>query len=82
MTMQQGCIGREQMWNRALSLKLHSFLNFINDISDDIISVLGIYADDKNIYTCLDNKSDDFEMVKLAGNLKNKLQFIFNWVKE
>ena len=34
------------------------FLLFINDLPDDIISRIGIYADDTTLYSCLDEPTE------------------------
>ena len=44
------------------------FLIFINDLPDDIISKLAIYADDSTIYSCIP-KSDTFSIVEMAGEI-------------
>lgn len=48
-------------------LGLTLFLIFINNISKVISSWLCIYADETNIYSCLNGKSDRFLKVKLAS---------------
>jgi len=42
------------------------FLIFINDLLDDILSKIGIYADDTTLYSNLSRKSDFFSKVELA----------------
>lgn len=58
------------------------FLIYINDILYDIISQLCIYADDRAIYSCLDSRSDQFDKVEWATDLKIELQSVVNWLKE
>lgn len=54
------------------------FLIFINDLPDDIISKLAIYADDSTIYSCIP-KSDMFGKVEMAGEIELDLQSIVEW---
>lgn len=39
---------------------------------------LGIYSDDRTIYSCLDSKSDRIDEVELAADVKDELQSIVN----
>lgn len=52
------------------------FLISISDLPNAISSCLYIYAEDPTIYTCLSVKSDRFDEVKLATDLKNDLQSV------
>lgn len=62
------------------------FLLFINDLPDEIISKIGIYADDTTIYSCLDESCFDelskdlaFERTEMAGNLQYDLKTVVEW---
>lgn len=54
------------------------FLIFINDLPDDLISKLAIYADDSTIYSCIP-KSDMFSQVEMAGEIELDLMSIVEW---
>ena len=57
------------------------FLLFINDLPDDIISRIGIYADDTTLYSCLDEPTDnrEFDRVEMAANLQYDLRTVVEW---
>lgn len=46
------------------------FIIFINDLPGDISSQNVINVDDTTIYSCVDNTSDQFDKMKLLGDLK------------
>ena len=45
------------------------FLAFINDLPDDVLSRIGIYADDTTVYSSI-NGSGQFEKVEMAAELE------------
>lgn len=49
-------------------------------LSGVIRSQLSIYAENTTIYLCLNSKSDRFNKVKLAAELKSYLQSVANWL--
>ena len=57
------------------------FLLFINDLPDDIISKIGIYADDTTLYSCLDEPTGnrEFDCVEMAANLQYDLRTVVEW---
>ena len=57
------------------------FLLFINDLPDDIISRIGIYADDTTLYSCLDEPTGnrEFDCVEMAANLQYDLRTVVEW---
>ena len=56
------------------------FLIFINDLPDNIISELAIFADDTSLYSCLNEKSGLFECLELAaGSLELDLSSVTEW---
>ena len=57
------------------------FLLFINDLRDDIISRIGIYADDTTLYSCLDEPTGnrEFDCVEMAANLQYDLKTVVEW---
>ena len=57
------------------------FLIFINDLPDNLISKLAIYADDSTIYSCIP-KSDMFSQVEMAGEIELDLKSFVEWDKK
>ena len=55
------------------------FLIFINDLPDNILSQLAIYADDTTIYSCLGKTNDHFDKVELAAELEVDLRTVAEW---
>ena len=55
------------------------FLIFINDLPDDKLSEIAIYADDTTLYSCLEKSGSLFEAVELAGSLQRDLDDIVEW---
>ena len=54
------------------------FLVFINDLPDEVLSRIGIYADDTTLYSCL-GKAGAFERVESAVELEVDLHSIVEW---
>ena len=52
------------------------FLLYINDLPDDIICNIAVYADDTTLYSKYDQASDLWEQLELASE---KLQDIVDW---
>ena len=50
------------------------FLLYINDLSDDVICNIAIYADDTTLYYKFDQGSDLLQQVELASELESDLQ--------
>ena len=50
------------------------FLLCINDIPDDVICNIAIYADDTTIYSKCDQASDLWQQLELASELESDLQ--------
>ena len=50
------------------------FLLYINDLSDDVICNIGIYADDTTLYSKCDQVSDLWQQLKLASELESNLR--------
>ena len=55
------------------------FLIFINDLPDNILSQLAIYADDTTIYSCFGKTNDHFDKVELAADLEDDLRTVAEW---
>ena len=49
------------------------FLLYINDLSDDVICNIAIYADDTTLYCKCDQASDMWEQLELASELESDL---------
>ena len=58
------------------------FLLYINDLPDDIICDIGIYADDTTIYSKCDWASDLWQQLELASELEFNLQDTVDWGKK
>ena len=49
------------------------FLLYINDLPDDVICNIAIYADDTTLYSKCDQASDLLQQLELASELKSDL---------
>ena len=58
------------------------FLLYINDLPDDVICDIAIYADDTTLYSKCDQASDLWQQLELASELKFDLQDTVDWGKE
>ena len=55
------------------------FLLNINDLPDDVISNMVIYADDTFLYSKFDQASDLWQQLELASELESDLQDTVDW---
>ena len=55
------------------------FLLYINDLPDDVICNIAIYADDTTLYSKFDQASDLWEQLELASELESDLQDAVDW---
>ena len=55
------------------------FLLYINDLPDDVICNIAIYADDTTLYSKCDQASDLGQQLESASELKSNLQDIVDW---
>ena len=55
------------------------FLLYINDLSDDVIGDIAIYADDTNLYSNCDQASDLWRQLELASELESDLRDTVDW---
>ena len=55
------------------------FLLYINDLCDDVICNIAIYADDTTLYSKCDQASDLWQQLELASELESDLQVIVDW---
>ena len=55
------------------------FLLYINDLPDDVICNIAIYADDTTLYSKCDQASDLWQQLELTFELESDLQDTVNW---
>ena len=58
------------------------FLLYINDLPDDVICDIAIYADDTTLYSKCDQASDLWQQLELASELESDLQNTVDWGKK
>ena len=58
------------------------FLIYINDLPDDVICDIAIYADDTSLYSKCDQGSDLWQQLELASELESDLQDTVDWGKK
>ena len=58
------------------------FLLYINDLSDDVICDIAIYADDTTLCSKCDQASDLWQQLELASELESDLQDTVDWGKK
>ena len=60
---------------------LHStlFLLYINDLPDDVICNIAIYADDTTLYSKCDQASGLWQQLELATELESDLRDTMDW---
>ena len=58
------------------------FLLYINDLPDDVICNLAIYADDTILYSNCDQASDLWQQLELASELESDLRDTVDWGKK
>ena len=58
------------------------FLLYINDLPDDVICDIAIYADDTTLYSRCDRASDLWQQLELAPELESDLRDTVDWVKK
>ena len=58
------------------------FLLYINDLPDDVICDIAIYADDTTLYSKCDQASDLWQQLELASELESDLQDTVDWCKK
>ena len=59
-----------------------TFLLYINDLPDDVICNIAIYADDTTLYSKCDKTSDLWQQLELASELKSDLRDTAYWCKK
>ena len=63
-------------------LGLTLFLLYINDLPDDVICDIAIYADDTTLYSKYDQASDLWQQLELVSELESDLQDTMDWGKK
>ena len=63
-------------------LGLTLFLLYINDLPDDVVCDIGIYADDTTLYSKCDRASDLWQQLELASELESDLRDTVDWGKK
>ena len=58
------------------------FLLYINDLPDDVICNIAIYADDNTLYSKCDQASDLWQQLELASELESDLRDTVDWVRK
>ena len=58
------------------------FLLNINDLLDDVICDIAIYAEDTTLYSKCDQASDLWQQLELASELESDLQDTMDWGKK
>ena len=58
------------------------FLLYINDLPDDVICNIAIYADDTTLYSKCDQALDLWQQLKLASELASYVRDAVDWAKK
>ena len=58
------------------------FLLYINDLPDDVICNIAVYADDTTLYSKCDQAPDLWQQLELASELKSDLRNTVDWDKK
>ena len=58
------------------------FLLYIDDLADDVICDIAIYADDTTLYSKCDQASDLWQQLELASELESDLRDTVDWGKK
>ena len=63
-------------------LGLTLFLLYINDLPDDVVCNIAIYADDTTLYSKCHHASDLWQQLELASEIESDLQDTVDWGKK
>ena len=74
-----GRTGRRLVKALGLTLGLTPFLLYINDLFDDVIFNIAIYADDTTLCSKCDHSSDLWQQLELGSDLESDLQDTVDW---
>ena len=55
------------------------FLIFINDLPDNLLSKVAIFANDTSLYSCLNEKSNLSDQTELSNNLEHDISSVSSW---
>ena len=58
------------------------FLLYINDLPDDVVCDIAIYADDTTLYSKCDQASDLWQQLELTSEFESDLQDTVEWGKK
>ena len=58
------------------------FILYINDLPDDVICNIAIYAGDTTLYSKCDQASDMWQQLELASELESELRDTVDWGKK
>ena len=58
------------------------FLLYVNDLPDDVICDIAIYADDNTLYSKYDQACDLWQQLELASELESDLRDTVDWGKK
>ena len=58
------------------------FLLYINDLPDDVICDISIYADDTTLYSKCDQAHDLWQQLELASEIESDLRDTVDWGKK
>ena len=58
------------------------FMLYFNDLPDDVICNIAIYADDTTLYSKCDRASDLWQQLELASELESDLRDTVDWGKK
>ena len=58
------------------------FLLYINDLPDDAVCDIAIYADDTTLYSKCDQASDLWQQLELTSKFESDLQDTVDWGKK
>ena len=58
------------------------FLLYINDLSDDVICNIVIYADDSTLYSKCDQATDQWQQLELVSEVESDLRDTVDWGKK
>ena len=58
------------------------FLLYINDLLDNVICDIAVYADDSTLYSKFDQASDQWQQLELTSELESDLRETVDWGKK
>ena len=58
------------------------FILYINDLPDNVICDIAIYADDNTLYSKCDHAPDQWQQLELSSELESDLRDTVDWGKK